>query len=83
MSWVSIDYIHLKNEYVTFSKNLHQLINGMNVDEVYQNQQLTNDTNSDYSETDSEMSDNNSDNSSNKVTILDILKILTIVLTIN
>ncbi|XP_060845976.1 uncharacterized protein LOC132925614 [Rhopalosiphum padi] len=73
-NWISIDLTQLKIEYVTFSKSLDKLLNGMNINMMYQN--LNNHTSDFDSENDSENSENDVETSENKITCLQILKIL-------
>lgn len=73
-NWISIDITQLKIEYVTFSKSLNKLLNGMNINMQYQNHDKQT---SDFdSENDSEISETDVETSENKITCLQILKIL-------
>lgn len=73
-NWISVDLTQLKSEYVTFSKSLDKLLNGMNINLQYQNHDKQ--TNDFDSEEDSEISENEVETSENNVTCLQILKIL-------
>lgn len=75
-NWISIDLTQLKIEYITFSKSLDKLLNGMNLNMQYQNlDKQTSQTDFD-SEYDSEISKNDDETVVNKITCLQILKIL-------
>lgn len=66
--------ILLKIEYVTFSKSLDKLLNGMNINMQYQNHDKQT---SDFdSENDSEINENNVETSENKITCLQILSFI-------
>jgi len=73
-NWISIDLTQLKTEYVTFSKSLDKLLNGMNLNTMYQN--LDKQSSNFDSENESEISEDGVDNTENKITCLQILKIL-------
>lgn len=73
-NWIpAIEQTQLKNEYITFSKSIHLLIDGMNLEAIYQtnNQHQTSDFDSDNSEINEDILEN----SKNKITSLQIIKI--------